>query len=206
MITLWYAWRSLPLVERTLLAAALAVLTFCAGVNWQMAHSRAPLQPLLQEASAAQVVQWNSPRTIVVHVAGAVRHPGIVHLPRGSRVQDAVHQVGGILPDAKNIEINLAALLRDGQKLTLSSVAARQNSVNRTKSTFSASKSGRLLNINNANAAQLQALPAIGPVLAGRILEYRKNHGAFRNLNDLGAVKGIGQKTLEKLQPLLVFQ
>lgn len=198
MVALWWAWRSLHVGERWLLAASLLLIAFCAGASWQKYFYRQPSQPLLQESSQAKLIQWNSGASIIVDVSGKVAHPGIVHLPRDARVKDAIQKAGGVLPGANVSTLNLAATLNDGEQVQVDSASG--------KSTFAADKApDAKLNINQASESDLESLPHIGPVMAARIVAYRKTHGAFQSSDDLNAVKGIGAKTIEKLQPLITF-
>ena len=181
-----------------LLAAALLLMTFCAGATWQNFYHRPSSKPLLQESSQAKLIQWKPSASIIVDVSGLVRHPGIVQLSRNSRVKDAIQKVGGVLPDASVSTLNFAATLSDGQQVHVDATAS--------KSTFTANNTGnKKVNINQASTEELESLPSIGPVMAARIVDYRKDHGAFQSLDDLNAVKGIGEKTIEKLQPYIVF-
>ncbi len=198
MFAFWWAWRSLHVGERLLLVVSLLLMTFCAGASWQNYHHRSSSKTLLQESPQAKLIHWNSSASIIVDVSGEVRHPGIVQLPRDSRVRDAIEKAGGVLPSANLSKLNLAATLTDGQQVQIDSTSS--------KSTFTADKSsGAKININQASEAELESLPNIGPVMAARIMEYRRSHGAIENVDELNAVKGIGVKTIEKIQPYIVF-
>lgn len=198
MFTIWWAWRSLHIVERLLLAASLLLIAFCAGASGQKYFYHQSPQTLLQESSQVKLIQWNSSASIIVDVSGAVCHPGIVQLPRDSRVKDAIQKAGGVLPAANVSTLNLAATLNDGEQVRVDSIFS--------KSTFTANKSpDAKININQAGEAELESLPGIGPVMAARIIDYRKVHGAFQSPDDLNAVKGIGVKKMEKLRPHIVL-
>lgn len=186
-----------------MLAASLLLMSFCAGASWQKYFYRQPSQLLLQESPQAKLIQWDSRASIIVHVAGFVNHPGIVHLPRGSRVRDAIKKAGGVLPQANTSKLNLAAIIPDGQQVRVEPIAEKQAI---DKSTFAPRKAENTsVNINLATEEELQLLPDVGPVMAARIVAHRKSYGAFESLDDLNAVKGIGPKTIQKLQPYIVF-
>jgi len=194
MFAIWWAWQSLHIGERLLLAASLLLIAFCGGASCQKYFYHQPSQPLLQESSQAKLIQWDSRASIIVDVSGKVAHPGIVHLPRAARVKDAIQKAGGMLPGANVSTLNLAATLNDGQQVQVDSASR--------KSTFTADKApDAKLNINQASEAELESLPGIGPMMAARIVDYRKAHGAFQSPDDLNAVKGIGVKKMEKLRP-----
>ncbi len=145
---------------------------------------------------------------IIVDVAGEVASPGVVELPAGSRVFQAIELAGGLTEDADTRYINQALVLSDGDKLYVPSDAETQSSAGITGGQGIASvvsggqQSGRpgLININTASGAQLQTLNGIGPALAQRIIDYRESRGAFSSINDIKKVSGIGDKTFAKFK------
>jgi len=138
-----------------------------------------------------------SPRPLVVHVSGAVLKPGLYQLPPGSRVQDAIQAAGGLLPEADEAALNLAALLKDGQRVLVPTYAQAQATA------ASNPDSGGPVDINSASQEALENLPGIGPVLAQRIIEYREANGPFATVEDLQQVEGVGAETFEKLKELV---
>lgn len=129
---------------------------------------------------------------ITVHVAGAVRVPGLVEVDRDARVADAIAAAGGALPDADLRGVNLAAPLSDGQQLAVPAVGPDGAGV-------AAAADGRV-RINVAGAAEMERLPGVGPVLAERIIAHREEHGPFSAVEDLLDVPGIGEVKLEALR------
>lgn len=147
---------------------------------------------------AVRLVPPPSPQPLVVHVSGAVLNPGLYQLPPGSRVQDAIQVAGGLLPEADEEALNLAAFLKDGQQvLVLTPVQAGAT-------TSSNPASGALIDINNASQEILESLPGIGPVLAQRIIVYRQANGPFGTVEQLQKVEGVGKDTFEKLKDLVM--
>jgi competence protein ComEA len=154
---------------------------------------------------------------IVVHVAGAVKNPGIVRIPRGSRVDDAIKAAGGFSSKADPDLINLAQPLEDGVQVYVPrrgepvSVEGRVGSVSPSGVTVRGS-AGRQeppagkININTASAEQLESLPGVGPATARAIIEYRKQHGGFQSVDELIEVRGIGPKKLEQIRPHVVVR
>jgi competence protein ComEA len=125
---------------------------------------------------------------VTVSVVGLVTAPGLVTLPAGSRVADALAAVGGLLPDADPASLNAAALLSDGQQIAIGVPAAVPPSGGATAATGR----GGPLNLNTATVADLDALPGIGPVLAQRIVDHRTAHGPFTSVDQLDEVSGVG--------------
>ena len=166
----------------------LAALVAALGAATAILAVRRPSPPvrLVEPAPAEQ---------IVVQVDGEVVRPGLYRLAAGARVGDAVQAAGGVLPAADTQALNLARLLRDGDRVTVPPRSA-------------AGPDGRSspVNVNTATAVQLEALPGIGPVLARRIVEFRSRHGPFARLEDLLQVQGIGPRLLERLRPLVTVQ
>jgi competence protein ComEA len=151
---------------------------------------------------------------IVVDVAGAVVKPGVYRLATGARVGDAVEAAGGFGPrvdvDRVGAELNLAATLVDGAQVRVPSrdEVATPSSGSGSSSGSGAGgsggggSSGKLVNLNTATESELDALPGIGPVTAGKILESRAG-SPFKNVGELRERGLVGEKTFEKLKPLI---
>lgn len=136
---------------------------------------------------------------IRVYVTGAVANPEQTYnLPWGSRVLDAIAAAGGLTADANPASVNLAATVRDGDQVHVSSTAGAAFAL-------ATPSGGARVRINSASQEELQALPGIGPVTAQRIIEYREQVGEFKSLADLDQVSGIGPETLEDLQDQIAF-
>ena len=128
-----------------------------------------------------------------------------MRLPPGSRVADAVRSAGGGAPGAVLAQLNLARVLTDGEQLLVPgpATASAGTPVPSSAATGSASGASAPLDLNAATQEGLDALPGVGPVLAGRILAWRTAHGRFTTVDELGEVPGIGPKALERLRPLV---
>jgi competence protein ComEA len=124
---------------------------------------------------------------ILVDVTGAVNNPGVYTLTGRSRVIDAIKAAGDSAPGADLSTINLARVLNDGEQIYVDSTV-----VNSSGQRVSKKVSSGPVNINRATLRQLDALDGIGPVIAGRIIEYRKKNGSFLTIDDLQKVSGIG--------------
>jgi len=209
---------------RWLVALLLAALVFGAGMQygrWQSRQATASLPQVLPGDAAASKSEGDSlgvnvaaPDTIQVHVAGAVEMPGVYELPAGSRVNEAI-SLAGLLPEANPNALNLAAVLRDEQRI----VVPRQGEETEPAGNVSGSlisgsgiaglytgQTGDKVNINTAALEELDKLPGIGPVLAQRILDYRRQKGPFRTIEDLQNVSGIGVKKFEEIKELITVK
>jgi competence protein ComEA len=134
---------------------------------------------------------------LIVHVAGAVRRPGVYRLAAGSRVFDAVRRAGGARRRADLAALNLAAKLEDGRQVL---VPRRGAAAAAAGGTAVAPTEGQPLDLNTASAEQLDQLDGIGPGMAAAILKYRDQHGGFGSVDELGEVPGIGEKRLASLR------
>lgn len=160
--------------------------------------------------AATEVLSTSSAPTevIVVHVVGAVREPGVIELPLGSRVVDAIAAARGPTDDAALAGVNLARELVDGEQLlvpTAEQLAAGTVPSNSGAAPGAApgSLAGGLVNLNSADATELDSLPGIGPAIAARIIAWRDEYGPFRSVDELLAVSGIGEKTLDGFRDLV---
>ncbi len=206
--------------------------------------------PMTQNSVAATslqtptlVAQEDPPEEFVVHVAGAVKRPGVYHLSPKARNDDAVKAAGGATSAANLDAINLAAKVEDGEQL-YSPTKHEPTSGGATTDTHSpallvkpptmntsaqlGSKTGKpfaktskkgapggkaakltdpsqgKVNLNTAGIEELERLPGIGPAMAERVIEWRKENGGFKNAEDLMQVSGIGEKKFAKMQPFLL--
>ena len=153
------------------------------------------------------------PSAIRVHVSGAVMSPGVYEMNEGDRVLDAVASAGGVHPNADLASINLAQRVQDeaqyhiprlGEPTTVpdSAPAQRASIPNDRPPSAGGRASPTLIDLNTATAQELELLPGIGPVMAGRIVAYREANGPFTSIDDVENVPGIGPKTLESIRPL----
>ncbi len=132
-----------------------------------------------------------APPKVMVDVAGGVKEPGVYELPANSRVMDAITAAGGTRPGTDTSDINLARIVKDGEQIYVEPAQVTNSNLRSAPSRVVKKKSGPI-NINRATAGELDALPGIGPVLASRIIDYRKTNGPFLSVDDLQKVSGIG--------------
>ncbi|HUW78474.1 MAG TPA: ComEA family DNA-binding protein [Candidatus Nanopelagicaceae bacterium] len=179
-------------------------LTAVLASIWLFWHSRAKEdfvalpRPTISESQQLDLSHpESSPASadVVVDVGGRVRHPGVYSLPTGSRAIDALTAAGGPLPGTDLTTINQAQTLEDGEQIVVGEIQGA-TSANRTAQT------GKV-NLNSASLEQLDVLPGIGPVLASRIVAWRKAHGRFKTIDDLRQVSGVGDAKFADLRPLV---
>lgn len=195
----------MPMYKKSLVIL-LAIIAVAAGATFYGLHEDEPA--LTTEATTTETAKAQQPagQDIVVYITGAVQKPGIVHLPAGARVADAVEACGGFLPVANTEAINLAQSLKDGQQIkvpekgTAVQAQAANTSAAPSQNAAAAGDNGGLVNINNADEKQLDTLPGVGPAMAKRIIEYRETEGGFTAIEDLKKIKGIGEAKFNKMK------
>ena len=153
--------------------------------------------PVAVEEQAAAKPPRSRAGRVYVHIAGAVRRPGLYRVREGARVGAALELAGGPTRKADLAGTNLAAQVEDGQQVVVP-VRGAASAPAVAPSTTGAPAGP--LSLANATQAQLEELDGIGPTLAARILEYRDTHGGFRSVEELGEVDGIGEVRLEALR------
>jgi competence protein ComEA len=185
--------------RRVLAAAILALVLVVVAWRHASAGSPAPLRvaPIAPARSSSPVAA----RLLVVDVVGAVRRPGLVRLREGSRVADAIAHAGGLRRGAERAGVNFAAPVSDGQQVV---VPQRGAAVAAGAGAGAASASAGPVSLSSATAEQLDALPGVGPVTAEKIVTYRQQHGAFRSVDELDAISGIGPSRIADLRGLVV--
>ncbi|MFG2064659.1 helix-hairpin-helix domain-containing protein [Micromonospora sp. NPDC048871] len=193
---------------RALAVVAVLVVLGAAGWTWR---SRPQVEPVAAVTAAPAPDPSDIPEDgsaegatgeVVVAVAGKVRRPGLVRLPAGARVADAVEAAGGALPGVDVAMLNPARKVTDGELIVVG-VAAPTPAAGAGPAVGGDPGAGGRVNLNTATQAQLETLPGVGPVLARRIIEHRDQHGGFRSVSDLRQVNGIGEARYEELKDLV---
>ena len=146
--------------------------------------------------------------TIVVHIAGEVKNPGIVRIKEGARIADIIEEAGGLTEKANITNINLAYIIEDGQKITIPSKEEQKEQENITTENGEGiineeqgiSNKNQVLNINRATKEELQTLQGIGESTAEKIITYRKENGNFKQIEDIKNVPGIGDAKYESIK------
>ncbi len=201
--------------------AAVAVAASVLLVWWLLAgrpRTSDPVAPLAFSSTAAPSssssaaglpATGSAPAELIVDVVGKVRRPGIVTLPKGSRVYEAIQAAGGLKGRVDTTTLNMARELTDGEQVLvgLDPVDAATSPGGTSaggSSPAGAAPGGAKVNLNTATAEQLDTLPGVGPVTAQAILGWRETNGRFASVDDLLDVKGIGEATLAELRDLVV--
>jgi competence protein ComEA len=178
------------------IAAGLLVL----AVGYRILGNRSPEPPpVAVKRHAATEAPRSAARRVYVHIAGAVRRPGLYRVGENTRVGRALEVAGGPTAKADLAATNLAAQVEDGQQILVPVRGAVATATGPAATTATATSSGPI-SLASATQAQLEELDGIGPTLAARILEYRDDHGGFRSVEELGEVDGIGEVRLAALR------
>lgn len=211
------AWRGLIALGRThagTLGVVLVIAVVLAGTRLMSAQGHevpggTPSAVLTPAASAPSTPAVPTRPPVRVHVLGAVVSPGVVTVPEGSRVSDAILAAGGLTAEAQCAELNLAAVVPDGAQIVIGTLSVPRGEL-RTGSSPGQSVGGLgavpgslTLDLNTATVEQLESLPGVGPVTAQRILTWRQTNGGFTRVEELQEVDGIGPKTYAQLAPLV---
>lgn len=164
-----------------------------------------PGEPAPLAADVVLPAEPSAAAYVVVHVAGEVARPGVVELPAGARINEAVQAAGGAKPEADLAAVNLARVLVDGEQVYVPAPGEVAPAVGRPGGggAGTGSAGGGPVNLNTATEAELDDLPGIGPVLAQRILDWRTRYGRFTLVEELTEVAGIGPTVLERLRDLV---
>ncbi|GAA2801264.1 hypothetical protein GCM10019017_53720 [Streptomyces showdoensis] len=208
-------------LERRSLAALAVVLVVAAGVAGAFFWAGRPQQVRAPEVvGAARPLPpadvspaepgfpspaASAPPVVVVDVGGKVLRPGVLTLPAGSRVADALRAAGGVRPGADVTGLNRARVLLDGEQVVvgLPGMAGTAGMPGAGGTGVGAAGPAQPLSLNAATAEQLDTLPGVGPVLARHIVEHRIEHGGFRSVAELREVDGIGERRFADLEPLV---
>ena len=187
LVTWWFDLSFTPIQKRALLAVSAVVIVLSVFIVVKGNTGEITPPPVVVE-------QVQAPQ-IFVDVTGAVNTPGVYTLTASSRVIDAIKAAGGSAPGADLSTINLARVLADGEQIYVDAAITNSKGVR-----VSAPKRSGPININRATAGDFDSLDGIGPVIANRIVTYRKTHGPFITIEDLQKVSGIGAAKFSQIK------
>ena len=187
LATWWFDLNFTPIQKRTLLAMSALVVVMSVFIVMRGNTEKVTVPPVIVEQ--VQVPE------IFVDVTGAVNTPGVYTLAASSRVIDAIKAAGGSAAGADLSTINLARVLADGEQIYVDAAVTNSKGVR-----ISTPKRSGPININRATVSDFDSLDGIGPVIARRIVEYRKTHGPFITVEDLQKVSGIGDAKFAQIK------
>ena len=182
------------------IAVGIAALGVVIAGSWLLRSDPAPVEATLETVPVAVDITLppsvtSPPPEILVHVAGAVRRPGVIALGAGTRVADAIAAAGGSIEGADPDALNLAAIVADGQRVYVPLVGEMVPAMGDGVEAVSGP-----IDLNSADASLLESLPGIGPATAAAIVDDRAKNGRFATVDDLDRVSGIGPATIERLR------
>lgn len=196
------AMRAAPAVS----AVAVGAVLVAAAMGFLLVRRSAPPPEVRLPRAQAAPAPASVPAAVeaVAHVAGAVIRPGVVKVPPGGRIAEAVAAAGGPTREADLDQVNLAAKVGDGDRIYVPrrGEAPPPGPAGAGGGASSSAKPGPV-DLNSAGPEQLDALPGVGPATANAIVEHRTRHGRFKTIDDLLAVPGIGPAKLATLKPLV---
>ncbi len=149
---------------------------------------------------------------IVIHITGEVEEEGVIELEKGARIADAIEMAGGTTEEADLSKVNLAYSLSDGQKLNIPNVNEKeQEDIVKDEPGNNIIIEGNeekevKININKATQTEIETLPGIGPSTALKIINYRNEHGKFKNIEDIKNVSGIGDSKFENIKEYICVE
>ena len=148
---------------------------------------------------------------IVVHITGEVENEGIIELEKGARILDAIEKAGGTTEEANIADVNLAYSLKDGQKIKIPNINEEDEQIIKEEAGEDIiiegdNKKEEKININTANQTELETLSGIGPSTALKIINYKKEHGKFNNIEEIKNVPGIGESKFENIKEYICVE
>lgn len=200
----------------SIIGGVLAVIVIILVGRGMMASSTKEKVMVTNAVNTTRVEETTTmmPQNCYVDIKGEVLRPGVYEFSCESRIQEVIKKAGGFTEEADETKINLAQKISDQMQIIVPNLHSKQEEGvtegnyekgNSSNTTPSNSKQGTV-NINTATLEELQTIKGIGKKKAEAILQYRKEHGAFRSKEDLLQVKGIGKKALEAIESQVTFQ
>ena len=217
-------WKQKLNENRTLIRAAAVILVIIAAAvlfvgkenNDTISIQKAGENGAVQKAGAETPKTGERQRVLYIDMEGEVKRPGVYEMKPGARIFEAVRKAGGLTGKADTRTINQAEKVTDGQLIVIPRKGRGEDGTNpaetgigssagtgTTEGSTGGTSAQGLININTASEAELQKIPGVGPVTAGKIIAYRTQNGRFRRKEDLKNVSGIGEKTFGKMESMI---
>lgn len=184
---------------REKIIVGMIVLLLITGAVWRAVSPPVSRSGLVQidQPELQQSPEEKTPEIITVHIVGAVSNPGIYQLPAGSRVYQLLELCGGFSAEADQESLNQARPLLDGEQIQIKQAGELSQA--------NSSATSLKININKATAEELTALPGIGEVRAGQIVDHREKNGYFTDIREIMDVSGIGETTFKNIADLITI-
>ncbi len=185
---------------------AALVLLFAGYTHWhtnQQPTDRLPTSREVAKKTQGVSAQSGDSSKICIDIKGAVNRPGVYHLLKGSRVEEAIRAAGGSTDQSDLNQVNLAKELMDQQIVQIPKLGEQLTSNVAAGGADAGSTDGEKINLNNATKEDLMKIDGVGEKKAEKILEYRNQHGGFKSPDDLKNISGFGDKTVAKLKDRL---
>lgn len=176
-------------------------LPFCfwiCGAGAGNKEQEAPQPEIPQDTITQESPNQQNNVTIYADICGCVKNPGVYELAEGTRIFQLIEEAGGLTDDADIAGLNRAEVVTDGQKIIIPAIGEDTGTAEGTSGAYT--DAGGRININKADAKQLQEIPGVGPATADKIIQYRESHGKFSAVDDIKNVSGIGDKTFERMK------
>ncbi len=196
--------------KRLIIIFGLFITTIGIAIYFFTKDDETEITSIIEEDVSLTTANTNSnteTEKIFVHIVGEVLNPGIVILPKGSRIADAIQESGGVTSLADISKINLAYELKDGQKVYVPSIADEENVIYIENDAGenvivqdNNSPNSSIININLATQAELENLPGVGASTAAKIIDYREKNGDFKKVEDIMNVSGIGEAKFNSIK------
>ena len=204
--------KNLSLKQKKIIVIILVIIALITYYYFYTKNNTEEINNEELEIGDNEIIQEESKEKIIIHITGAVNKEGIVELEENARLADAIEKAGGTKENADISSINLATLLEDGMKIHIPTIeetkSMNQNNTSlqtniQTEEIATNTKKQEKININTADEKQLDTLPGIGPSTASKIIEYRKEKGKFKSIEEIKEVSGIGDAKFEKIKNLI---
>lgn len=197
--------------QKIIIAIILTIILLVIGYYiWDITQDNSEIIEDYDEQNIEEIednIKISQSTEIIIHIAGAVENEGIQKLPENSRVADAIEAAGGLTSDANANCINLAQKIADGQKIYIPFNNEEETSVEKMSEVniqepvqIIDDTSEKLVNINTATQTELETLSGIGTSTATKIINYRKENGKFKSIEDIKNVSGIGENKYENIK------